>query len=322
MECLVTGAGGFVGRGVIEALAAAGHGGIATGREAPRGLPGGWSGRRRDDVLAGRVACRPSAIVHLESRQSGPRPSVADTAECESVNVGGTKEWLDWAARAGVRRFVLVSSIMAVAPAPGRRDEDSAPAVGEGYGASKARAEAAVRAWCRDDGSRRGTILRPAPVYGPDEGSNLVPLARRIIAGRPVVIGDGRVLRSIVSRGNLASAVLFALGHDAGPCETYTVSDPRPLPLRELVATIAELSGVPLPRPIPRWAAALAAPIGDVASLISGREMPIGRERLRAQATDVDFPSDRLVAAGYRHPESTREGLGRFVAWLRRPADG
>ena len=322
MECLVTGAGGFVGRAVIEALAAAGHTGIATGREAPRGLPEGWAARRRDDVLAGRVGLRPAAIVHLESRQAGPRPSRAEAAECEAVNVGGTRAWLDWAAGVGTRRVVLVSSIMAVAPAAGRRDEESALAVGEGYGPSKARAEEVLRNWCRDDASRRGTILRPAPVYGPDEGSNLVPLVRRILAARPVVIGEGRVLRSIVSRRNLAAAVLFVLGRDAAGCEVFTVSDPRPLSLSELVATVAGAAGVPVPRPIPRWVAALAAPVADLASLISGSEMPIGRERLLAQETDVDFPCDRLVASGFIHPESSREGLSRFVDWLRRSDGG
>lgn len=321
MECLVTGAGGFVGRAVVEALAAAGHTGVATGREAPGGLPEGWAGRRRDELLAGGFAWRPEAIVHLESRQAGPRPGRGDAAECEAVNVGGTRAWLDWAARVGTRRFVLVSSILAVAPSAGRRDEDAPPAVGEGYGPSKARAEEALRRWCREDVSRRGTILRPVAVYGPDEGSNLVALVRRIVASRPVIVGEGRALRSIVSRRNLAAAVLFVLGREAAGCEVFTVSDPRPMRLSELVATVAEVADVAVPRPIPRWAAALAAPVGDLLRLITGREMPIGRERLMAQFTDVDHPCERLLAAGFRHPESSREGLARLVEWLRASGD-
>lgn len=326
MECLVTGAGGFVGRGVIASLAAAGHRGIATGRDAPAGLPPGWTGRRRDDLLAAPEGWRPEAIVHLESRQAGPLPSAAECHACETVNVGGTRAWLDWAARTRTRRFVLVSSILAVAPGPGRHHEDDALAAGEGYGGSKARAEGALRTWCGDDASRRGVILRPAPVYGPDEGSNLLPLVRRILARRPVIVGKGSVLRSIVSRRNLAAAVLWALTRDAAACEVFHVTDPHPLSLAELAAMVADVAAVPTPRAIPWWAASVAAPVGDLLSGIVGREMPIGRERLRAQVTDVDFPCEALLASGFRHPESTREGLAALVDWLRaagpRPVGG
>ena len=69
----------------------------------------------------------------------------------------------------------------------------------------------------------------------------------------------------------------------------------------------------------------MRVPVKDAKLISSGNRRLLTRGELTVsyvEATDVDFPSDRLVAAGYRHPESTREGLGRFVAWLRRPADG
>lgn len=308
MECLVTGAAGFVGRGVIEALAAAGHGGIATGRSPPPRLPPGWVGRERGAILAAPAPAGIGAIVHLEVLQDG----AGDAAALERVNVGGTGEWLEWAGRSGIARAVFMSSMLAVAPRGGPILEDAPPASGDSYGASKARAEALVRAWGAAPG-RSAVILRAAPVYAPDTGSNLLSLVRRVRAGRPVLLGRGEALRSVVSRRNLAAAVLFALTRPVG-CEVYNVADPRPLPMRELAAMVAELAGAPPPRALPEWLAAAAAPLGTLWGRIGGRAVPWSLARLRELRTPVDFPADRLVAAGYRHPETTREGLAALVA--------
>lgn len=311
MECLVTGAGGFVGRGVIEALAAAGQGGIATGRSPPRHLPPGWVGRPRGEILAGPAPAGIGAVVHLEVLQAG----AGDAAALERVNVGGTVEWLEWAAREGITRVVFMSSLLAVTARGGPILEDAPPATGDSYGASKARAEAAVRAWAAGPG-RSAVILRAAPVYGPDAGSNLLALVRRVRAGRPVLLGRGEALRSVVSRRNLAAAVRFALARPAG-CEVYNVADPRPLPMRELAGTVAELTGAAPPRSLPVWLAIAAAPLGTLCGVMTGWTPPWSLARLRELRTPVDFPCDRLVAAGYRHPETTREGLAALAAYVR-----
>lgn len=312
MECLVTGAGGFVGRGVIEALAAAGHGGIATGRSAPRHLPPGWVGRERGAILAAPATAGIGVIVHLEVLQDG----AGDAAALERVNVGGTAEWLEWAARGGIARVVFMSSMLAVAARGGPILEDAPPATGDSYGATKARAEAAVRAWAAWPG-RGAVILRAAPVYAPEAGSNLLALVRRVRAGRPVLLGRGEALRSVVSRRNLAAAVLFALSGPGG-CEVYNVADPRPLPMRELAATVAELAGAPPPRALPEWLATAAAPLGTLCGWMTGWTPPVTLARLRELRTEVDVRCDRLVAAGYRHPETTREGLAALVAYVTR----
>ena len=125
MTLLVTGASGFVGQGLLAFLNGRGIGGIATGRSAPDSLPELWRGATRSDGLQGLTASAVDAIVHLEVKQHVPRPTPADVADFERVNVGGTREWLKWAARQGVSRFVFLSSIKAVGPGSGPMPEDS-----------------------------------------------------------------------------------------------------------------------------------------------------------------------------------------------------
>lgn len=115
MKLLVTGSRGFVGRGLLPFLAARGISGVATGRELPAGLPHGWQGAARGDVLGGDAdAAAIDAIVHLEVKQHVPRPTAADEAEFELVNVGGTREWLAWAAARGMTLAACTTARQAV----------------------------------------------------------------------------------------------------------------------------------------------------------------------------------------------------------------
>jgi nucleoside-diphosphate-sugar epimerase len=306
MRCVVTGASGFVGRRLLLWLADHGHGGIATGRTPPAHLPMGWRGASRRDVLRD-AAQDCDVVIHLEVKQHVPRPTAADIEAFEAVNVAGTRDWLDWAAGNGVQRFVLVSSIKAASP--------DGP-----YGGSKARAEAAVREWSEAAAARQATILRPAPIYGPGNEANLAAFVRQVIAGRPCLVGSGTVRKSVVSVGNVAAAIEFVARRESPGCAVFTVTDPATMSLRELAALIATLAGSPPPRSIPRILAQCAAPLGDIISAITGREMPLTTARLRALDEESVFSADALVAAGFRHPQTTQEGIAELVdAALRGP---
>ncbi len=271
-------------------------------------------------MLAGQTLPNPlpDVIIHLEVWQDEGFRGVSPGDEMMKINVDLTRQWLDWAARQGVRRFVFLSSIMAVSPGPGKRFEDALPETSDTYGGSKARAEALVREWALGDAHRIAVILRPAPVYGPDEGTNLEAFVRRVIAGRPSLLGAGLTLRSVVSRANLGAAVAFCLARAELGCTVYNVTDAVPLSSAELAATVASVAAAPRPRSVPMWLARLFAPVGDAVSAVLGRGLPISSARLREATTPTDFPCERLLRAGFVHPQSTREGLEELVAWVRK----
>lgn len=317
MRLLVTGARGFVGRGLVPWLAGQGFSGIATGSEAPHGLPEGWQGTTRGDVLDGTRDFGPvDAIVHMEVRQHVPRPTAADDAEFERINVGGTRAWLDWASAHGLGRFVFVSTIKAVAPGDQPHLESAPLKPNTPYGRSKAAAEGLVRDWAAANPTREVVILRPAPVYGPGNEANLAAFVRQILAGKPCLIGRGDTKKSIVSRTNLAAAIAFAATTARPGCEVFNVTDRETLSLRELANLVATLAHAPPPRAIPGPLAALVAPLGNAFEMLTGREFPLTTNRLRSIQETSIFPCGKLVAAGYVHPQSTREGLAEMLAWL------
>jgi nucleoside-diphosphate-sugar epimerase len=314
MNILVTGATGFVGRGLLPLLAARGHTGIATGRTGPSDLPPGWIGATRDRVLTDAADIpRPDGIIHLEVKQHVPRPTAADVDEFDRVNVGGTRAWLDWAGRHGVGRFVFASSIKAVAPSMQPQFEDASLEPDTPYGLSKARAEALVSEWAAADASRAAVILRPAPVYGPGNEANLAAFVRQIRAGRPCLVGSGATRKAIVSRTNLAAALEFALVQARPGVDVFNVSDRETPSLADLACLIAELADAPAPRHVPAFAARLLAPVGDLVSGLTGRDMPLTSARLKAIEETSVFPCDKLVAAGFQHPQTTREGLAEMM---------
>jgi UDP-glucose 4-epimerase len=317
MNLLVTGARGFVGQGLLTFLNGRGIGGLATGRSVPDSLPELWRGATRTDVLQGRIASPVDAVVHLEVKQHVPRPTPADVAEFAAVNVGGTREWLEWAARQGVSRFVFLSSIKAVAPGSGPMPEDSPAEHASPYGRSTAEAEAAVREWAAADAGRTAVILRPAPVYGPGNEANLAAFVRQILAGKPCLIGRGETRKSVVSRTNLCAAIAFAAEKPGPGCHVFNVSDPDTLTLADLAEMIAGLGQASPPRRIPAWLAAAVAPVGDAIEALAGRDFPLTSARLRAIRETTIFPCDKLLAAGFRHPQTTREGIAEMVAWAR-----
>jgi UDP-glucose 4-epimerase len=266
-------------------------------------------------VLQGRSSQPADAIVHLEVKQHVPQPTPADVAEFAAVNVGGTREWLEWAAGQGVSRFVFLSSIKAVAPDSGPMPEDSPAEHASPYGRSKAEAETAVREWAAADARRTAVILRPAPVYGPGNEANLAAFVRQILAGKPCLIGRGETKKSVVSRTNLCAAIAFAAEKPEPGCHVFNVSDADTLTLAGLAEMIAGLGQAPPPRRIPAWLAAAVAPLGDTIEALAGRDFPLTSARLRAIRETTIFPCDKLLAAGFRHPQTTREGIAEMVAW-------
>jgi len=255
--------------------------------------------------------------VHLEVKQHVPRPTAADGREFAEVNVDGTRAWLDWAGRRGGSRFLLVSSIKAVAAGSGPNLEDAPPETVAAYGRSKAEAERAVCDWAAADPGRSAVILRPAPVYGPGNEANLAAFVRQILAGKPCLIGRGETRKSIVSLGNLCGAIEFAIERCRPGCQVFNVADRETPSLGELAGVIAELAGAAPPKRIPAWVAAAAAPIGDAIEAATGRDFPLTTARLRAIRETTIFPCDKLIAAGFVHPQTTREGIAEMVAWAR-----
>lgn len=272
----------------------------------------------RGEILSGaRPAGGLDAVIHLEVMHHRVARGPRVRQEFMRVNAEGTQNWLTWAGERGIDRFLFASSIKAVRAGNGPTFETSPPETSDPYGLSKAAAERAVREWADAKGERAAAILRMAPVYGAGCTANIAAFARRACAGRPCFIGRGDARKSVVSRQNACAAFEHLIRHVQRGCEIFNVSDRVTLSVVEFASLVAAQAAAPAPRGLPLPVAMVAATLGDAWNALTGREAALTSPRLRALIADSVFPSDKLVASGFSHPQEPRDGVGEWVRGLR-----
>jgi UDP-glucose 4-epimerase len=302
VKVLVTGATGFIGAPLTEALAGAGYQVRAAVRDRRRRtFPAGVEIAMLPD-LAGAVDWAPlatgmDAVVHLAGI-AHVGPEIPD-AIYDRVNHLATAALAGAAAMAGVGRFVFMSSTRAQAGAAADNPltETADPTPTDAYGRSKLAAEAAVRA-----SGLPYTILRPAMVYGPNPKGNLASLIRLAALPLPLPFGAYANRRSLLALDNLIAAARFALEDPRAENETFLVADPDAISLAELVALLRAAAGRrPSLLPVP------PALLSALLNLTGKRDMA---ERL--SGTLIAEPT-KLLAAGWRPVTDTRSAIAAMV---------
>lgn len=308
MKVLLTGASGFVGSHLAEALARAGH-------ELRLSLRGSSSDAFLTGIAAERVtldlaepetadaACRGAeAVVHAAGITRARRE-----ADFFRVNAEGTLKLAEAAARQGVRRFVFVSSLEARGPDQlGRPDSP--------YGESKLAAEEGLRAF---QAALELVVLRPAGIYGPRD-KDLLTLFRLAERGVLPRAASGHPFQPIYA-SDVAGAVVRALDAPAafGP---FALAEPRAYAWPELRGALEGALGrrvrlVTLPDQL-----YLAAGAGlERLAKLGGRAPPLDARRARAISiySYTCDPGAAETALGWRAEVPLAEGLARTAAWYR-----
>lgn len=309
---LVTGAAGFIGSHVCEHLAGAGF--LVIGidnfcdfydrRWKEANVQAISPAVRVEEVdildeprISGVIrSARPAAIVHLAA-MAGVRPSIQQPALYARVNVEGTTQLLEAARQSGVGRFVFASSSSVYGnnpKVPFHEDDDVSKPISP-YAATKRAAELVCHAFHHLH-HLPVACLRFFTVYGPRQRPDLAiqKFARLIERGRPIpMYGDGSSSRDYTYVDDVVAGVLGALNRvgEAG-YRIYNVGGSSPVTLRELVA-------------------GLESALGKQAILDRRPAQPGDVERTFA---DVSRARRELC---YEPTTSLKEGLNRFVRWLR-----
>ena len=287
---LVTGASGFVGSALCEALAAAGI-------PLRRALRSGVSAADAQTVIVGDIGAKTrwdealdgvDTVVHLAARAHVMRDTAADPlALYRRVNVDGTRTLALAAARAGVRRLVFLSSIKVNGERMAREaayTEADAPHPQDAYGVSKCEAEAALREVAAAQGLQT-VVLRAPLLYGPGVKGNFLGLMRAIDRGVPLPLSSIDNRRCLLYVGNLIDAILLCLDHPAAAGRTYLLADDvEGISTPGLIRAIASALGrrarlLPCPVMLLRSLAALAGRKPAIARLTQSLRIDSGAIR-------------------------------------------
>lgn len=323
MTVLVTGATGFIGGHVVDALKRRG--------ETPRVLarPGEPVDRlaalgveivRGDladaDSLATAVA-GVDRVLHCAAR-TGPWGPVE---EYRIANVRGLSALLDAALAAGVRRFVHLSSAIVVGTDPGAMDED-APLRPEPnpYSASKIEGERLLQRAIREHGAPV-TILRPGLLYGPRDAGSFGRFVELVERGQMVLLGSGENRIPLVYAEDVAEAVLLAGESPRAVGRTYFVVNDEPVTQGAYLREIAAALGVaPSFRRVPYGLARALAAGAEWATKAARRPgpPPLTRFGIRMMGGDARISIRRArEELGFTPRVGLREGIRRGVEWYR-----
>ncbi len=312
MKVLVTGGTGVVGGATVRELVRRGHEVRLFSRHAKHDVAefGGKVEAREGsvgtalDVRGVAEGCE--AVLHVAGivRESAPE------ATFEKVNVDGTRLMLEEAARAGVRRFVYVSSLGAERGA-------------SDYHTSKRRAETVVR-----ESELAWTIVRPGNVYGPgDEVVSLLLTMLRTLPAIPV-IDDGDQPFQPIWAPDLAKALATVLERPDLVHRELDVAGEEVTTTNELLDRFERITDTSRPRvPVPSWLASTSARLASafgvstpvntdqITMLIEGNIIPADRPNALTDVLHVEpTPLDealRLLADA--QPEKLpSEGVGRL----------
>lgn len=243
MTSLITGANGFIGRRLIQ------PGERALVRR-PSGFPNEVIGDLLDPACLARACEGVEVVFHCAGLAD-----VQDDSEAQwRINFEGTRNMLVAASQTGVKCFVFLSSVKAMAE-PGDEciDEDWLGKPTTAYGLAKLAAEEAVL----EAGAKYGmhvVNLRLVMVYGRGNRGNLWKMAQAIRKGWFPGLPETGNRRSIVHVQDVVEAARLVAGRPEANRRTYIIAYPRPYSTHEIEETIRAILRAPTLWRMPSWA--------------------------------------------------------------------
>ncbi|GAA4746345.1 NAD-dependent epimerase/dehydratase family protein [Amnibacterium soli] len=315
---LVTGASGWLGAAVARDLLAAGHE-VRTLQRRPSGVEGA------EDVLGSvtqpdaveRAVQTIDAVVHLAAKVS----FAGAEADFVAVNIEGTRTLVRAAKRAGVHRFVFVSSPSVAHTGEAIMGEDAPPAQPERARGPYARTKAAAElvALGADAPGLAVVAVRPHIVWGPGDPQLVARVQQRAAAGRLPVVGSGAALVDSTYLDDAVSGIRAAL--DAAERvhgNAYVLTSGEPRPISELFAGFCAAAGVAPPsRRVPAGAAKAAGSLVEAVWRVrpGADEPPMTRFLAEQLSTAHWFDLRRTMRDLAWRPEvGVTEGLRRLAA--------
>ena len=333
-KILITGGTGFVGSALIKLLVNNGRQIISTVRQESQNIS--INKKQKNFINVGKIGSNTdwsdtllniNTVVHLAARVHVMQDDAEDPlAAFSEVNTFGTEHLAREAAKAGVRRFVYLSSIKVNGEETGLRarniglgteefvlsksnvrarfSESDVPNPQDPYAVSKWEAEQILHSIAKETGMEV-VVIRPPLVYGPRVKANFLNMMRWLHRGVPLPLGAINNKRSLVALGNLVDLIMTCVDHPAAANQTFLAGDGEDLSTTELLRRMGKALGKParlLPVPERLLKAGLQA-IG---------KNDIAQRLCSSLQVDISKAQDML---GWRPPLSVDDALKLTAEW-------
>jgi len=316
----VTGAVGFIGSHLVRGFDARGASVLPLVRSVDEQSP--TEARALEDAITDTSILRGVDVV-VHSAAVRHRYGVGETGYRTS-NIDLVERTMIASAGAGVRRFVLVSSV-GVYGFPSRLPvtEQNPYAPRTLYSATKVEAEMRARRIAREIGIEL-VLARPSIVYGVgDRNGMLDKMATMIRAGVYRIVGPGDNVLHHAHVDDIVDGLWLAATHAEAAGEDFIFAGPETTTLHDLSALVARAVGRDLSsRRVPALVARAVATVVDVAAYrgvaFVRREPPVNHEKLDVMTLPIAFDIGKARRVlGYAPTVGYEEGVMRTLrgAW-------
>jgi nucleoside-diphosphate-sugar epimerase len=320
MRILVTGGTGFTGKALVRRLLELGHEVVAL--DSKEGIKTheirDWGG----EVVLGSVtdpevvrrAIKDVEVVHHVA--AAFREMNVPESTYQEVNVGGTRNVLEAALEAGVRKLVNCSTVGVHGNVDHPPADETAPIrPADYYQRTKHEAELIARRFC--DRGLPAVTLRPAAIYGPGDPERFGMIFRRVLRGTFPMFGSGKTLYHPLYIDSLVDAFLLAMEDGKGVGESYLIADEQSLEIEDLVRRVARVLGVDVKIPhLPVFPVVVAGHLCEWVCKPFGVTPPLFPRRVDWYRQNRAFKIDKAKRdLGYAPRVDIDEGLRRTAAW-------
>ncbi len=294
MNVLITGSGGFVGKRLVVALNKKGHKIKEFSRELEMDV--------RDAKQAREAVKGIDAVVHLAAELDENSPDLF------SINVDGTKNFLEASTKAGVGKFIHLSSCGVMGKLKGRANEKTPVNPETKYEESKAKAEKAVLSYQE---IMPVMVLRSALVYGNNKYWRKI--VRFIQRGFPLV-GGGKNSWQMIYVNDLVSAIAFAIDREESSGEIYIVAEDGGKKLRAVYEIIYQELGIKktvgsIPYPV----AKILSYFSLLKSKILGGKTILTPAHVKRVVRERNYSIEKIKKLGWKPKYSTEQGIKEML---------
>lgn len=312
---LVTGATGFIGQRLCAALVHAGVRVIALSRSEV-GVDIETHHWNMAEVPSIPSMSQVDTIFHLAGKAHALSENPRDESDYFAINTEGTRNLLQAAKQAGVRRFVFFSSVKASGEGGMECLNESAGSIPETpYGKSKLEAERLV---LQEGYVPEPVVLRLSMVYGSTRKGNLPRMIETVARGRFPPLPEMGNRRSMVHVEDVVQAALLASARPEAVGNVYIVTDGHAYSTRQMYESICEA----LHRRVPAWniplgAMKLLASIGDGIGRVRGQRFMFDSDVLGKLTDSAWYSSEKISRDLGFHPRYHLKGsLPEIVRFL------
>jgi len=234
-------------------------------------------------------------------------------------NVEGTRHVLEAAARAGVERFVHMSSVAVYGIFPRDQTDESFPyqPCGNAYCDTKIEAEKVALDYFRHRGVPLA-ILRPGIVYGPRSQHWTIRIVELLKANRLFLLGRADGICNHVYVDNVVDAIWLALTRDDVLGEAFIITDGEATTWRTFFGHYARMLGRHRIPQLPAAPAKAMLRLIGWAARMRGAPPPLSPKVVDYLQHRAQFRIEKAKARlGYIPRISLEEGMRRTEAWLR-----